>query len=295
MGEEKTTNEITLRPARPADEAAVSALSAQIWEGDDYVPRRFADWVDDNRGQFTVAYDRDTLVGFGKLTELAAGEWWLEGLRVHPDHRGRGIARKLHHDAVDVAGTIGRGVLRFATNGRNEAVHKLAAETGFHHVAAHRLAEIDVGQEDAPARFALARPAEVPALKEWLRPSDLLAAGGGLFEERWKWQSLLPRLSALSAENRIYWWRDDGSRCAGLAVVSQGDEGVLWLNYLDAPPVSLPALCRALPSLARQLECTRIKGKPLANAFVSEALEAAGWTLEPDFEMWVFERSLDHD
>jgi len=285
-------SELTLRPARPADEAAVNALSGQIWEGEDYVPQRFADWVADDRGQFTVAFDGETLVGFGKLTETTPGEWWLEGLRVHPEHRGRGIARKLHHYVVDLAIAIGRGVLRFATNGHNEAVHKLARETGFHRVAAYVLAEISVGDGDTPSRFVLADPADVPVLKEWLRASDLFAAGGGLFEEKWKWQSLLPRLSALRAEKRIYWWLDDGHR-VGVVVVGPGDDDVLWLNYLDAAPASLPALCRALPALARQLDHSRIKGKPLATTLVSEALETAGWAIEPDFEMWVFERPLE--
>lgn len=285
-------SEISLRPARPTDEAAVSALSAQIWEGEDYVPRRFADWVADERGQFTVACDGDSLVGFGKLTELAPGEWWLEGLRVHPDHRGRGIARELHHYVVDLAATIGRGILRFATNGHNEPVHKLAQETDFRHVAAYNIAEIDVGDGDAPGRFVLAGPADVLALEEWLQASDLFADGGGLFEERWKWKSLLPRLSALGAANRVYWWKDDTDHRSGLVVVSQGEEGVLWLNYLDADREALLELCRTLPALARQLKRSRIKGKPPAVPFLSEALATAGWEIEPDFEMWVFERAL---
>ncbi|MDX1686493.1 MAG: GNAT family N-acetyltransferase [Candidatus Promineifilaceae bacterium] len=285
-------SEITLRPARPTDEAAVNALSAQIWEGEDYVPRRFADWVADDRGEFTVACDGNTVVGFGKLTELAPGEWWLEGLRVHPDHRGRGIARKLHHYVVDLAATIGRGIVRFATNGHNEPVHKLARETDFRHVAAYNVAEIDVGDGKTPGRFVLAGPADVSALEEWLQASDLFAAGGGLFEERWKWKALLPRLSTLRAKNRIYWWQEDASRRAGFVVVSQGEEEILWLNYLDADREALPDLCRALSALARRLNRTRIKCKPPAVPFLSEALTTAGWEIEPDFEMWVFERSL---
>lgn len=286
-------SEITLRPARLADEAAVTALSDHIWEGEDYVPRRFSDWVADQRGQFTVACDGDTLVGFGKLTELAPGEWWLEGLRVHPDHRGRGIARKLHHHAVDLAATIGRGVLRFATNGRNEAVHKLARETGFRRVAAYQLATLNTGHgsDQHTGHFRPADPADLPALKEWLRASDRFTAVGGLFEEQWKWKSLLPRLSALRAEDRLYWWLDDAGRRTGLVIISP-EEDVLRLNYLDAAPDALTDLCRALPALARRLQRAQIKGKPPAVPPLPEALQTAGWEFEPDFEMWVFERPL---
>lgn len=293
MTDDNAMSEITLRPARPADEAAVSALSTQIWEGEDYVPRRFADWIADERGQFTVACDGDTLVGFGKLTELAPGEWWLEGLRVHADHRGRGVARRLHHYVVGLAVRIGRGVLRFATSGRNKVVHKLAQETGFRHVAAYNLAEIEADAGEVSGQFTAVDPADIPATEAWLQASDLFAAGGRLFEERWRWRSLLPRLSALRAAKRLYWWLEDGGKRSGLVVVSPGKENVLWLNYLDAAPDALPGLCAALPALAQRLNRSRIKGKPLATSLVSNSLETAGWTIEPDFEMWVFERSLE--
>lgn len=287
-------SEIVLRPARPADEAAVTALSSQIWEGEDYVPRRFTDWVADERGQFTIACDGDTLVGFGKLTELAPGEWWLEGLRVHPDHRGRGIARRLHHHAVELATTIGRGILRFATNGRNEAVHKLARETGFRRVAAYHLASLDAddGTDQHTGHFVPADPADLPEIREWLRASDHFNAVGGLFEEQWKWKSLLPRLSALRAENRIYWWLNDAGQRTGLVVIRPEEEDILRLNYLDAAQGALTGLCRALPALARRMERAKIKSKPPAVALLPETLETAGWELEPDFDMWVFERPL---
>lgn len=285
-------SEITLRSARPTDAADVRTLSGEIWEGEDYVPRRFGDWVADDQGEFTVAYEGDTLVGFGKLTELAPGEWWMEGLRVHPEHRGRGIARRLHHHAVDLAIRIGRGVVRLATNGQNKPVHKLCRETGFRRVAAYRLAEIDVAKGDRPGHFAHPDTTDLPAVAAWLQGSELFAASGGLFEERWKWKSLLPRLSVLLAENRLYWWLSATGRRAGLVVISPGEEEVLWLNYLDGEPASLPILCRALPALARRLARTRIKGKPLATARVTAALDTTGWAIEPDFEMWVFERVL---
>lgn len=71
-------------------------LTKTIWEGEDYVPQVWDDWLADPHGQLSVAEIGGRVVGLGKLTRLAPGEWWLEGLRVDPQWQGRGIGRALH-------------------------------------------------------------------------------------------------------------------------------------------------------------------------------------------------------
>ncbi|MEW6216856.1 MAG: GNAT family N-acetyltransferase, partial [Candidatus Bipolaricaulota bacterium] len=46
-------------------------------------------------GGLVVAELNGDLAGFGKLTLLSPGEVWLEGLRVDPTHRGKGVAKAL--------------------------------------------------------------------------------------------------------------------------------------------------------------------------------------------------------
>jgi GNAT superfamily N-acetyltransferase len=99
-------NNFTLRPAEPHDKAAIAALSAQIWEGEDYLARLFDNWVAQQRGRFILAFDGEELAGCNKLTELGPGEWWMEGLRVAPAWRGQGIARLLHEIIVRLANEI---------------------------------------------------------------------------------------------------------------------------------------------------------------------------------------------
>jgi GNAT superfamily N-acetyltransferase len=288
------TVQLELRPAREEDEEAVNALSSHIWEGDDYVPRLFHRWLADDTGRFTVAYEGDHLVGFGKLTKFSPGEWWLEGLRVHPQHRGRGIARCLHRHAVGVALDIGAGTLRFATSSKNTAVHKLAAETGFKKVSEHVKVEAEAkataGEEHG---FAPLKPAELSPLRHWLNRSERYAALAGLFEHHWQWKELAPRLQSLLAEGRIYWWHKTREGAQGVVVVAQEKEERLHINYLDAAPESLRPLATALRRLAAQLGMERVAGKPPAGDPYRRAFRAAGWQLEPDYELWLFARSLN--
>lgn len=42
-----------------------------------------------------------TVVGLSKITRIDADQWWLEGLRVHPDFQGRGVASHLQDDLLE--------------------------------------------------------------------------------------------------------------------------------------------------------------------------------------------------
>lgn len=285
-------NNFHFRAAQPEDEAAVAALSAHIWEGEDYVPRQFANWVADPHGQFTVVYEGQELVGFGKLTRLAEGEWWLEGLRVHPQHRGRGIARLLHNYAVEMADRIASGVLRFATNSRNEAVHKLAKETAFELVSTNILCDTEPSSESAgKGSFSAVTSGELSELQRWLAASPLFKAWGQLFERRWKWFELMPRLSSLVAEERVYWWRGSGEDGRGLVMISHDQNGTLGVNYIDGDQTVLRPLAEALRQPGVFGDVERLRLKPPADPVLRAALEAAGWEIET-YEMSVFERQL---
>lgn len=280
------------RPARPEDEAGVRAISAHIWEGEDYVPQRFHEWLADETGQFTVVYDGDELVAFGKLTELGPGEWWLEGLRVHPDHRGRGLARQLHNYAVALADEIGRGVLRFSTASKTKATHKLAETTGFRLINRRLLAEKEVRADSHvdTTVFTAVKPADLPRLRRRLRESDYFAACHGLMEHHWKLWEILPRLEQLQTDGRLHWWRN---RDGFIIFTPEGARG--GLNYLDAAERDWPGLLSDAAAFTAIQGIEIVKTRPLAIDATRQALESAGWTIDDEMELWVFERPLNAD
>lgn len=289
-------NEIVIRPARAADKAAVNALSAHIWEGEDYVPYAFPDWVADSAGEFSVAYEGDKLVGFAKLSQLGPGEWWMEGLRVHPEQRGRGIARRLHHHLLDQADELGPGILRFATNGKNTAVHHLAESTGFSHICSYTGATIPASESGAGLeQLRPATVAEEAAVRTWLDQSAYFRAAHGLYEEHWTWLELAPRLSRLLAAGHVHWWQPD-AQPEGVIIIDPTTEGEeeerpLRLSYLDAPAAALPLLTHALVALATSGSWPTVTSRPLALEEICDAYGEAGWEVK-DYQLWIFERPL---
>lgn len=294
-------NEFVIRLARLEDEAAVRALSAHIWEGDDYVPDTFADWVADPLGRFYLLFVADRLAGFGKLTCLTAQEWWLEGLRVHPDFRGQGIARTLHNYAIRLAeeivgGTqIVGGTLRFATASTNLATHHLAASTGFTLVSRHwvALAAAQPPSPGAPQVFQPAGLGDHDAAAGWLAQTAVQQVTADLYEDGWQWLSLPPALPALLTANKLYWWRDK----RGLVIVDIAHDpeqpDTAWVNLaVTLNAAEMPALLTDLRQLAAHLGKQTVKYKAPSLPQMKAWLAAAGWELGDDLEMFVFARPL---
>lgn len=90
----------TFRPVLSSDKEAVTALCAKIWEGEDYLPYLFDDWVEDTDGAFNACLLDGRLIGLGKVSFLADGHAWLEGLRKDPDAGVTGVGRALCLEAL---------------------------------------------------------------------------------------------------------------------------------------------------------------------------------------------------
>jgi GNAT superfamily N-acetyltransferase len=94
------TEELTIRPVRPADRDRILEITKDVWSGRDYVPRVFDRWVGDAGAAFQAAEVEGIVVGVQRLRPYAPGLIWYEGLRVAEEHRRQGIARTMLEAAV---------------------------------------------------------------------------------------------------------------------------------------------------------------------------------------------------
>ena len=114
---------------RPADRERVMEICRDVWDGHDYIPRVFDDWVADAGSTFHAAEVDGVVVGLQRLRPYAAGLLWYEGLRVATTHRRRGLARTMLASAIAEAKDQGFREMRLAT-GNASAVH-LFESAGF--------------------------------------------------------------------------------------------------------------------------------------------------------------------
>ncbi len=123
-----------LREAREEDVEDIREIASLTWEGHDYLAKVFHSWVKD--GGFFVIEEGSKVVATAKLTSLPCNVAWFEGLRVHPDYRGRGYAKTLHEHLISLAREEGFSRAMFATYFKNWASIHLAEKYGFR--MAHR-------------------------------------------------------------------------------------------------------------------------------------------------------------
>ena len=164
------TEDLTLRPMRPADRERVMELTRDVWDGHDYLPRVFDDWVADASATFQAAEVDGTVVGVQRLRAYAQGIVWYEGLRVATSHRGRGIAAAMLDSAIAEAREQGFEEMRLGT--ANPTAVGIFERAGFRRL-------IDVRWWVAP-RVEGGDPARIPDPSESERLWSAVSSSPGL-------------------------------------------------------------------------------------------------------------------
>ncbi len=113
----------------PEDKEEIRAMSAGIWEGNDYIPKVFDRWVEDE-GFYKGVLD-GRIIAVCKYTRHPNGVLWLEGLRVHPEFQNEGYGSKVADMFHGLVIEKEHSALRFMTDATNAKSIHLAEKRGF--------------------------------------------------------------------------------------------------------------------------------------------------------------------
>ncbi len=281
--------DLVCRSALPMDTPAILDLTRHIWNGHDYIPVVWQDWLADAEGFLAVAEYGRRIVGMGKLTRLEEDEWWLEGLRVHPDFEGRGFATHIHRYLMQRWQALGKGVIRLATASKRIAVHRICAKLGFQKVAEFSAYEKRTETGGETAHFTPIQPEEVEIALDLALASDLLPLCFHLIDLGWQWAR--PRLSYLQrriAAGQAYWWRGR----SGLLCVDENKEDELKSQLICWVACALQDLTEFLVDFAQfaaQSGYQKAAWIAPLQPPVQRALGHAGYGAAWDFSLYIFE------
>jgi RimJ/RimL family protein N-acetyltransferase len=189
----------TIRRMRPNDKPALMEIASRIWEGFDYLPGVFDEWIADTRGEFSAVLLDGRLAGCGKLTYLTETDAWLEGLRKDPRVSDTGLARVVaEHILAILAARKDLTSVRFSTYVKNRASIVPNERLGFRvrtvlSAKAWQGSRIELAgaaMRDRAARAA--SPLQVVTvgderiIAEFLRRSDYFEGTQGLLVEGWR-------------------------------------------------------------------------------------------------------------
>jgi GNAT superfamily N-acetyltransferase len=287
--------EVRIRRARPEDRPAMERICAHTWDTGDYIPEVWDEWLAGEDGPLLVAELGDIgVVSLNKVTHQPEGQFWLEGMRVDPDYRGRGVARRCLDYNLAYARERGGRVVRLSTGDYNTPVHKMVAHVGMERVTTGllRTAEALPGER----RPAVLGPAVGDAVARFWQQSDVLRQNAGLYSRDWAWQELsAEQLAAMLGRGEVVAETAPGGGLAAVATIHHypGDDE-MWVGIADGEPGAVQALALAIRAQAAVAgaHVARIMLPPVP--WLQAAFEAAGYGVgDWGGVLWVFERRLE--
>jgi GNAT superfamily N-acetyltransferase len=276
------------RPALPKDTRQVMELTARIWDGDDYVPYVWQEWLEDPDGILIVAEYGRRVVGLAKLAQFTHTDWWMQGLRVDVDHRGRGIARHLHEYILQYWLRHGSGVLRLSTSSKNSPVHHLCKESGMHQVG-DMIAFGSASMPEPLSGWSRLGEEEAAAALAYARQSPVVQRAGGRIDFVWAWVDLnLENLARIIREGHAWRREEDGALL--VAAVDDEDGRQAYLQLLACDMEALPGCLLAFRRMAAQMGMEKVRWLAPVDAEVQSDLAKAGYTTHWESSLFLFER-----
>jgi GNAT superfamily N-acetyltransferase len=285
---------VIVRVAKPSDKKPLMDFVKKTWGGHDYVPSVWDEWLRNKGGKIFVVEVDGKQVGMNRVRLLEDGTGWLEGVRIHPNFRGQGLASLLGEKSMQYASKLGVSTFRLTSSSRNRAAHRQVAKMGFSEVA-----RFDVFRARTKPRLLRGggvhrlSPVNLSKALRVIRGSDEYRAGMGVY-----WDAFVTRtldrhaLSELVAKGYVFSASDE-KRNTAIAVCAPAKEGKeVWLqmSFLCGEP----ALCKKIVShIFRSSRPKRDENFVFLpkGSRLSKSLKEIG--LKKSFQMVVFEGRLN--
>jgi len=284
----RITGNLVCRPALAKDTDEVMELCSHIWEGGDYIPQVWDEWLADPDGLLGVAELGGRVVGVFKLTRFAEKEWYLEGLRVHPEVQERGIASHIHDYVLETWHQMGSGILRLTTGSYNVKVHRMCERSGFIRTGEFIPYRATCLAEETKS-FTAVLTSEISEAMEYVISSPTQALSWGLINLGWVYADpQVKHFQEAVNEGHAWWWK--------------GRRGFIsiWEDREDdehAPGIQLIA-CQTHELLELLVDYQRLMGQvgyqtagwvAPNQAEVLASLEKAGFQRSWDVTLYIYE------
>jgi len=284
-------NVVVCRPALEKDTEEVLELASHIWDGGDYLPLVWQGWLKEAEGMLGVAELAGRVVGTFKLTRFETDEWYLEGLRVHPDFQGRSIAAHIHDYVVETWREMGMGVLRLTTGSYNVKVHRMCERTGFKRVAEF----IPYRAPSLPGvtgNFTHLKLDEAERALEFVTSSPLHALSSGLINLGWVYAN--PRLKHIyeAIRDQHAWWWKGGLGFLSIWEDEESEEREPGIELVACEVGNLEAMLSDYRHLVGEIGYHSAGWVAPNQSEVLSCLEKAGFQRSWDVSLYIYELRL---
>ncbi|MFW9800488.1 MAG: GNAT family N-acetyltransferase [Candidatus Thorarchaeota archaeon] len=223
-----------IRPATREDKDDVLEIAKHIWDGHDYLPHVFEEWLSDPNSHTAALEIEGRVVALNNLRIIENGTTgWLEGLRVHPDFRRKGLAHLMTDYVVETANRLGVKRLRYTTDTANVASLKLAERAGLRPLLEMGVAwSLMEGFKDWDAETSGVNEVVADEVHSLLQKTPSLLPHDVIIYD---WKALDVTREALKeiASSSRFWVSTEAARLRALSIGTgrmEGEQGRLWLT-----------------------------------------------------------------
>lgn len=279
---------VVCRPALHKDTEEVMELCSHIWDGGDYIPKVWEEWLADPNGLLGVAEFDGRVIGVFKLTKFQDQEWYMEGLRVHPDFQGKGIASHIHKYVIETWRGMGSGIIRLTTGSYNVKVHRMCEQTGFKRVAEfipYRATSVLEGSSN----FTGLNADEASRALEFTTSSPTHALSRGLINLGWVYaDSQLKYIQETIREGHAWWWRD-GLGYISICEDEEDDDRAPAFQLVGCSMLNLQQILIDYRRLMGEIGYKSAGWVAPNHPEVISALEKAGFERSWDVSLYIYE------
>ena len=132
-----------IRDGVASDLEQISELCKNIWNGRDFLPTVWNNWISNEIGSFIVVESENQILGVYHHY-LLDSDSWLETLRVHEQYRRQGIAQFMIKDYLERSKKLNAVNSRLVTSIKNTASRNLFEKHGFSEVLRSQYCSIEL-------------------------------------------------------------------------------------------------------------------------------------------------------
>ena len=279
---------VKIRKAKPSDKSPVLEISKKIWSGHDYLPQVWDDWLADKKARLIVATVNGRTVGVAHASLQTTHIASLEGVRVHEQYRGLGIAGKLNHSLVEWARRRGARVARLSTGSSNHASREHLGKIGIPVMETFQRLESARGLRAKPAGVTVPRRA-AKGLWKWLTARPEFSENRAMYSDGWTWYPLtLQTLRKLMSRGRVFITSKNGQPSSCCILLDE--DRILTIGFLAGERGDILKLSRVLRFLMVQKNREKLRALLPSKSSLILAMELSGF--EKTAKILVYEKFL---
>jgi len=285
---------IVIRPLTNEDRDFVLSYTNKTWEWGDYIKDVWDSWINDKIGMFVAIDMNGKAVAICHMDIIENNVAWLEGMRVHPDYRNKGLASILTNYCIKIATERGLSYAMLVTSSKNTPARKVAEKLGFSVMARYTNFSYEKSEIVEVSEAHRATIHEADLVWNYLTASCNYSFNNGIIASRSKpWAFTFMSRNILEEDlvsgNVIV---HGIKQLDGIALLGNPINNMLNVRFIDGTPDGLKEITKGLKLQLKELNLNGIEGFTPVTPLIINTLKNEGFNVREERQLLVYALKL---